>query len=297
MRCPQCGTELAPHSLRCKKCQSTGTRAIQQVVPEARDKDNLSSRSRVVAFRKEAAFRDKGDEFPVVSYIICPPLQPIRLNKEREFTIGRDESNQMVLTSCEVSRFHAVIRWQGDSYMVEDLDSANGTFVNEDYVEKHELRDDDRLSIGTHTLIYREVPKGTLPHDISEVSLKETLKIPTKQEIMGKLGRQAAKSSFGGDIQTIGLFSILQMLGIDRKSGCLKITKGRETARIYFVDGEVVHSIYGELQGREAFFETIKGKEGDFEFRAEEAPQEVTMSDRVEWLLLEGARLMDEENN
>ena len=45
-------------------------------------------------------------------------------------TIGRHPDNQIVLDDAMVSRHHARLTWQGDGYVVQDLDSANGTWVN-----------------------------------------------------------------------------------------------------------------------------------------------------------------------
>jgi predicted component of type VI protein secretion system len=44
--------------------------------------------------------------------------------------IGRSADNQVVLDDTEVSRHHARLTWQGNAYMLEDLGSANGTWVN-----------------------------------------------------------------------------------------------------------------------------------------------------------------------
>jgi len=45
-------------------------------------------------------------------------------------TVGRDESNTIVLEDVLASRFHAMIQKVKDDYFIEDLDSTNGTFVN-----------------------------------------------------------------------------------------------------------------------------------------------------------------------
>lgn len=45
-------------------------------------------------------------------------------------TIGRSANNGIVINDAEISRRHAQITPQGDSYVLEDLGSTNGTFVN-----------------------------------------------------------------------------------------------------------------------------------------------------------------------
>lgn len=45
-------------------------------------------------------------------------------------TIGRGDNNTIVINSPKVSRNHAVIEWNGERFVVRDLRSSNGTFVN-----------------------------------------------------------------------------------------------------------------------------------------------------------------------
>jgi len=47
-----------------------------------------------------------------------------------QLNIGRDSSNEIVINDAEVSRRHARLTFQGGKYVLEDLGSTNGTFVN-----------------------------------------------------------------------------------------------------------------------------------------------------------------------
>jgi hypothetical protein len=47
-----------------------------------------------------------------------------------EISIGRDQSNDIVISDADVSRRHARLVQQGDKYLLEDLGSTNGTFIN-----------------------------------------------------------------------------------------------------------------------------------------------------------------------
>lgn len=47
-----------------------------------------------------------------------------------QLTIGRDSSNQVAINDPEVSRKHARLTFQGGKFVLEDLGSTNGTFVN-----------------------------------------------------------------------------------------------------------------------------------------------------------------------
>ncbi len=47
-----------------------------------------------------------------------------------QLNIGRDSSNEIMINDAEVSRRHARLTFQGGKYVLEDLGSTNGTFVN-----------------------------------------------------------------------------------------------------------------------------------------------------------------------
>jgi pilus assembly protein CpaF len=47
-----------------------------------------------------------------------------------QITIGRDSANQITINDAEISRRHARLTYQGGKYILEDLGSTHGTFVN-----------------------------------------------------------------------------------------------------------------------------------------------------------------------
>lgn len=70
-------------------------------------------------------------------------------------TIGRAESNTIVLKDVKVSRQHAQISQQGTEFMVIDLNSSNGTYVNNQRVEEHVLSNGDEILIGDFVLQFQ----------------------------------------------------------------------------------------------------------------------------------------------
>lgn len=70
-----------------------------------------------------------------------------------ELSIGRKEGNIVRLIERDVSRHHAIIRRSGDSFIIEDLDSYNGVFVNDERIDgQARLRPGDRIRIGGYRL-------------------------------------------------------------------------------------------------------------------------------------------------
>ena len=69
-------------------------------------------------------------------------------------TIGRSPDCDIFLDDVTVSRNHAVLHGDGDTFTIEDQGSLNGTFVNRRRVESAELEDGDELQIGKYRLIF-----------------------------------------------------------------------------------------------------------------------------------------------
>ena len=78
-------------------------------------------------------------------------LKTIETDKE-VVSIGRNVGNDIQIDNLSVSKNHAKITRDKDSYRVEDLNSTNGTYLNEKMVSKAELKHKDILTIGKHTL-------------------------------------------------------------------------------------------------------------------------------------------------
>jgi pSer/pThr/pTyr-binding forkhead associated (FHA) protein len=99
----------------------------------------------------------KGPMPEIVLYLGDKQLGTFSLAKG-ELSIGRQTGNDIFIDNAGVSRRHAVIKLSGDRSIVEDLGSANGTFVNGQKIASHELRDGDEIMVVKHRMVYR-IPK------------------------------------------------------------------------------------------------------------------------------------------
>jgi pSer/pThr/pTyr-binding forkhead associated (FHA) protein len=73
-----------------------------------------------------------------------------------EVLIGRSPQCHVVLASPDVSRQHASIRLWGDDYVIKDLGSENGLYVNGQRVEIAVLRDGDVIRVGSCEIHVRQ---------------------------------------------------------------------------------------------------------------------------------------------
>lgn len=68
----------------------------------------------------------------------------------RIITMGRKEGNTVILSEAYVSGYHAKIFIKNNEIIIEDLNSTNGVFVNEERISGFaKLRANDRIRIGT----------------------------------------------------------------------------------------------------------------------------------------------------
>jgi PAS domain S-box-containing protein len=75
-------------------------------------------------------------------------LQRTVFTLQEQNTIGRSSRNTITLDEPDVSRFHARIFKKGESWIIEDLRSRNGTFVNEKKISTHVLKHGDIIKLG-----------------------------------------------------------------------------------------------------------------------------------------------------
>ncbi len=73
---------------------------------------------------------------------------------KENMTIGRAEENDIVIDNLAVSAYHSRIDKAGDAYILTDLQSTNGTFVNDKKIVSHKLRHKDKITIGKHLLFF-----------------------------------------------------------------------------------------------------------------------------------------------
>lgn len=74
------------------------------------------------------------------------------LIKSFPFTVGRDAPNGLTIDDAEVSRLHFKIKCRGDLYILEDLGSRNGTYVNGERSINTTLTNGDKILIGSTEL-------------------------------------------------------------------------------------------------------------------------------------------------
>ena len=74
---------------------------------------------------------------------------------EPVISIGRQLSNDIILDDPHVSRNHCLVRSEGEHYVIEDLNSANGTYVNGERVTESPLTEGSLIKVGNSLFRFR----------------------------------------------------------------------------------------------------------------------------------------------
>jgi hypothetical protein len=108
----------------------------------------------------------------------------IELTKDRT-TIGRRPYNDIVIDDLTVSGEHAVLQTVADGVYLKDLNSTNGTYVNDQIVKKQRLRHGDLVAIGKYQLKFVQtatsepsaLPSGLAADAGAPVALSAVIKV------------------------------------------------------------------------------------------------------------------------
>lgn len=137
-----------------------------------------------------------------------------------------------------------------------------------------------------------------------QAAARETLYRPL-QKALGNAGREvqhqaavqelkAGNVKLAGSLQEIAFDQVCQLIGGSEKTGLLMLSLEGRVARIWFEQGLVVAADFERLQDQAAFNAIARQKRGDFIFQPSERAPERRIQSPVPMLLLEAARVSDE---
>lgn len=144
--------------------------------------------------------------------------------------LGRDSESSIVINDAEASRHHAEIRkTETGGYELFDLESSNGTFINEHKIKSRRLQNGDRLRIGRTLLIFTEsnqsqqlqpselvkIVQTPLPESASKIvsSVSAEARGPVRQLLPGRTDSLAGDSL---DLVYQTAMAVSQTLDVDQ---------------------------------------------------------------------------------
>jgi pSer/pThr/pTyr-binding forkhead associated (FHA) protein len=135
LACQKCQSPLSPHALDAAEGGGTPDPTGIQRSPTGAPLNSASGLRLCLVVQSGP---DRGKTFPVT--------------KDR-IVIGR-KTGDLILKDPEVSASHAAVEIVGTTYLVRDLQSTNGTYLNGEKVDESEVRHLDEIGVGKSILIF-----------------------------------------------------------------------------------------------------------------------------------------------
>jgi FHA domain len=126
----------------------------------------------------------------------------------RPVSIGRSPDNDLPVDNLAVSNYHARVYFEAGRLVVEDLDSLNGTFVNDLRIERATLHDGDSIHVGKHHIKVDATGDAPVPWESGRKTnaprINETMVLDTKarREMLQQAAAMGERTQFAaGRIQ------------------------------------------------------------------------------------------------
>jgi pSer/pThr/pTyr-binding forkhead associated (FHA) protein len=229
---------------------------------------------------------------PSAYFVDWFPNKPVELKPDTTYHIGRGGGNEFYLPDYHASRVHAQITWNGEAYVLKDLGSSNGTFVNGEKITERVLAQGDEIQIGSHVLTLRAEEGEKLKEEYE----RQSKEVQEWQTVL----HQPAEGGLSGTIEDVELSQIVQVLESGHKTGRLYITTTGASGSVYFKSGRIVAADYAHearglaLRDHDAVYELLVTAKGVFEFLVEPVETEARITESPTALLMEAYRRADE---
>lgn len=103
--------------------------------------------------------------------------QVFLLDRQPEYTIGRHEDCDITVDGFRVSRRHATLKKVGNVYIIIDLGSCNGTWIDGQRIESQSLKNGERIEIGRVWCLFQEGTPEHMKTSFGTISDAETPQI------------------------------------------------------------------------------------------------------------------------
>lgn len=160
--CPSCGRRLDPSWEYCPYCAPAPApvETTPEPTPVAPTEALREGYPGPVPSRLEETRILEVEEIEHLAYLAqtSGPRRGKTYQLREKFNIGRDATdNDLLIDDDAISRHHARIKLEEGQFVLYDLATTNGTFVNDKRIDKHALSHGDVIKIGETTFSFVEV--------------------------------------------------------------------------------------------------------------------------------------------
>jgi hypothetical protein len=153
-------------------------------------------------------------------------------------SIGRLPDNVIQIDNLAVSGHHAKVYWDAGKYVVEDINSLNGTYVNDVRVTRQALKDGDKVLIGKHSLEFKD--EGFTQFSAQRIAVAEpaAAAIP-KLESTVMFDSKRMKERLGGTNPPAGAPAKQSGVSSHDKIGLLRVMDGKTDQTEYLLTSKM----------------------------------------------------------
>jgi hypothetical protein len=168
--CTNCGQENPQEARFCARCGNPLTRPGEPIEPERTGVETTST----ISLTGIEALDDHAEEdgFATDAAVEALPADAALLVVKRgpnagsrflldkpSTTAGRHPESDIFLDDVTVSRRHAAFEREGDEFVVRDVGSLNGTYLNRERIDEAALASGDEVQIGKFRLVFLTGPR------------------------------------------------------------------------------------------------------------------------------------------
>lgn len=155
MKCKECGHDNPPESKFCGSCGAL----LEETPSEAESTVSFTPPEveveKTEEEKKEGIAIEELKEEQAVLVVTKGPNRGAKFVIDKvEVTVGRHPESDIFLSDITVSRNHAKIIQETDGYVIYDVGSLNGTYLNKKRIDQCLLSDQDELQIGKFKLMF-----------------------------------------------------------------------------------------------------------------------------------------------
>lgn len=202
------------------------------------------------------------------------------LDASTPIRLGRGGHCDFVVRDPTVSRVHAEIRVESERVILQDLDSTNGTFVNDVRTEKEVVNLGDRIRLGSAEL---------------EMCLDPSFLVGSRETPEREKEAKSSDDVLFGVAENLSPVDLVQVLAHHGKSGTLMLYNG-EFGRIDFHNGRACYAKVNGIQGEKAFHRILGWGGAEFQFRNGH-PKQGNIEQPLERMLVDSMKLQEEHQS
>jgi pSer/pThr/pTyr-binding forkhead associated (FHA) protein len=174
--------------------------------------------------------------------------QDLRLDPASKATIGRHPQCNLFVNQPSVSRRHARLAYEHGEWVIEDLKSSNGTFVNNRRIEKQSLSEGDELRCGDFNMTYLIEEHTREVGDVVEA--ESQLAAPPGPRLVGTLSQPRRPKIDPGVVErpTIGLQQPIDLTQVPENVDNFPAKESVDQSKVYEAELETVREQLATLK-------------------------------------------------